>query len=150
MADTEPKGDAIFRAADTTYRAMWAARDASNNTWEGYTTHLMTKDLGIPVPYYGKALDALQRMGCLTQLQRGGGRSPSKWLLHKTPTLEAYLAVKEELHSRPRGKEKYDVLEQKVSDLAQSLQGLDVARALSNMQSQIDQQDVRIKELEGA
>jgi hypothetical protein len=54
--------------------------------WEGFTTRLL-KELELAVPYYSTIRTALMKMGCIKQLRRGGGTSPSQWELIKEPTL---------------------------------------------------------------
>lgn len=60
--------------------------------YEGMLTRLVTDDLGLPVPYYTALRRALLGMGCVRQLRRGGGPSPSQWELLVTPTLELWNA----------------------------------------------------------
>jgi hypothetical protein len=57
--------------------------------WEGHTTRLFAA-LGLPNPYYSKIFDVLKRAGCVRQLQRGSGRSLSRWELLKPLTQEAF------------------------------------------------------------
>jgi hypothetical protein len=103
--------------------------------WQGYTTKLVS-ELGIPVPYYGKILVSLQTLGCIHQLQRGGGNSPSRWAVFHPPEADKWIEVQEDLKARPRGN-KQDALEQRLDAIEQRLQGIDVAQALADLQSQI-------------
>jgi hypothetical protein len=59
--------------------------------WEGMFTQLITSKLNLSVPYYSKIRGALINMGCVRQLRRGGGGSPSQYELVYEPTLEAFL-----------------------------------------------------------
>ena len=59
--------------------------------YEGYLTHLVTKNLRLSVPYYTTIRQNLIRMGCIRQLKRGGGSSKSQWELIYEPTEEAFL-----------------------------------------------------------
>lgn len=105
--------------------------------WEGYTTKL-TGELGIPVPYYGQILDSLQRLGSIQQVRRGGGNAQSRWMVFGPPELKDWLLVQEEIKPRPRAN-RQSTLEQKVADIEERLQGLDVVKAIAELQSQIDQ-----------
>jgi hypothetical protein len=58
--------------------------------WTGYMTHIIKDELNLSVPYYTSILNAMKRMGCIEQLQRGGSSTPSKWLLLAEPTEEVY------------------------------------------------------------
>jgi hypothetical protein len=69
-------------------------------TWTGATTELF-KQLNLAMPYYTKVMNKLMAMGCVTQAQRGGGGSPSKWVLHYPPELEMYESAKDKPHGRP-------------------------------------------------
>jgi hypothetical protein len=62
--------------------------------WEGFLTQLM-RDLELSVPYYSTIRSALIDMGCMRQLRRGGGTSPSQWELLKEPTLELWGKMQE-------------------------------------------------------
>jgi len=141
----EPRTDAIYRALELVWGRMFEEKDDTDSVWEGYTTHLMS-DLKIPVPYYGKILDALQRMGCATQLQRGGGTSPSKWVVHKAPTLEAYIEIKPQLGGIRGGKNATtdQLLEQRVTDIEKRIGNIDIVKALADLQTAIN----RLKESE--
>jgi hypothetical protein len=61
--------------------------------YEGMLTKLITSELNLSVPYYTSVLKALKRMGCLRQIRRGGGSSPSQWELLREPTRELFLNV---------------------------------------------------------
>ena len=58
--------------------------------YEGFLTQLVTNNLNLSVPYYTSIRKALMEMGCVRQLKRGGGTSPSQWELIQEPTLEAF------------------------------------------------------------
>lgn len=103
--------------------------------WTGFTTHLM-KELEVPAPYYGHILDAMQRMGCAQQTRRGGGTSPSQWVLWKDPTPEEYVKVRMAVKGRPRGNSMLEV-NQRIASIEQRLGGLDVGRALADMALEI-------------
>jgi hypothetical protein len=61
--------------------------------YEGHTTK-MFEDLRLSVPYYSSVMTALKTMGCVIQLQRGGGGSKSKWAILTRPTEEGFFAYK--------------------------------------------------------
>lgn len=54
--------------------------------WEGFFTKLITERLQLSVPYYSAIRGHLIRMGCIKQLRRGGGSSPSQWELLRPPS----------------------------------------------------------------
>lgn len=56
------------------------------HVWEGFFTKLITDRMGFSVPYYSSIRSNLMRMGCIRQLRRGGGSSPSQWQLLREPT----------------------------------------------------------------
>ena len=146
----EPRADAIYRALELVWARMYEEKDDTDSVWEGYTTHLMA-DLKIPIPYYGKILDALQRMGCATQLQRGGGTSPSRWVVHKAPTLDGYIEVKPQLGGMRGGKSATtdEILEQRVSDIEKRVGTIDILKALTDLQSSLNAVKSRMDSLEG-
>lgn len=59
------------------------------DVYVGFTTKLF-KENRISVPYYTHIMNALQAMDCIRQLRRGGGSSPSEWLLMQEPALDRY------------------------------------------------------------
>ena len=69
--------------------------------YEGFLTRLITQDLHLATPYYTSVMHMLKKMGCVRQLTRGGGPSPSTWELIQEPTWELYEAA-EEAKPKPR------------------------------------------------
>jgi hypothetical protein len=63
--------------------------------YEGFLTDLVTRQCSLSVPYYTSARRRLMAMGCIRQLRRGGGTSPSQWELIYEPTLEAFMKAEE-------------------------------------------------------
>lgn len=61
--------------------------------YEGFLTQLVTSKLNLSVPYYTSIRQKLIQMGCVRQLKRGGGTSPSQWELIYEPTLEKFNAA---------------------------------------------------------
>lgn len=54
--------------------------------YEGFLTHLITDKVGLSIPYYARIRGLLVDMGCIRQLKRGGGTSPSQWEMITEPT----------------------------------------------------------------
>lgn len=90
--------------------------------WEGFLTRFITEELHLSVPYYTSVTQALKRMGCVRQLRRGGGSSPSLWELLTEPT--------EGLFNNSLPKKIYQV------------------PRVEQLQEQVDSQEARIKSLE--
>ena len=67
--------------------------------WEGFLTKLVNEKLRFSTPYFSHVRNNLIAMGCIRQLQRGGGSSPSRWELLCEPDLEKFTAIKEETGS---------------------------------------------------
>jgi hypothetical protein len=93
--------------------------------YEGFLTQLITQKLNLSVPYYTKIRNALIRMGCVRQLRRGGGSSPSQWELNYEPSLDAFL--KQEAPKVPK-QDKYAALEQQISNLTRRIADLERSR----------------------
>jgi hypothetical protein len=64
--------------------------DNSIIVYEGFLTQLVTSKLNLSVPYYTSIRRKLLDMGCVRQLKRGGGTSPSQWELIYEPSLQAF------------------------------------------------------------
>src|SRR5215831_21013094 len=113
-------------------------------TWEGHTTRLFQR-LGVPTPYYGHVLGILQKMGCISQARRGGGSPTSQWVLWKPPVLEDFYKLEEAGPGSRRISQgamaRLSVLEQRVNDLKDLLGGVDVHKALFDLEREV--RDVR-------
>lgn len=100
-ADNESP-QALYQHCVVTYKAMLndakavtifnedAESEESIIVWEGMLTQFITGQLHLSVPYYTFITRALKTMGCIAQLKRGGGTSPSQWQLIKEPNLEMF------------------------------------------------------------
>jgi|SRR5882762_1325868 len=64
-------------------------KDGSMIVYVGFLTYLI-QELSLSSPYYTFGTKALKEMGCIRQIQRGGGRNPSHWELIKAPTEELF------------------------------------------------------------
>lgn len=82
--------------------------------YEGHLTKLVTGHLQLATPYYTQVMNHLKAMGCVDQLRRGGGNSPSRWALRRKPDEGTFKSV-ESMNRRSTGK--VAVLEQQVRDL---------------------------------
>lgn len=86
--------------------------EVTMRVYEGFLTKLF-EDLGLSVPYYSKCTTALKQMGCIRQLRRGGGNSPSQWELLKEPTEQAYTTSVPKRERRTRA----DQMQSQINDL---------------------------------
>jgi hypothetical protein len=57
--------------------------------YEGYLTRLFA-DKQLAMPYYTAVMRRLKAMGCVRQLSRGGGSSPSRWELLNEPSFDDF------------------------------------------------------------
>ena len=93
--------------------------------WTGALTKLFGR-LEFSTPYYTYVMDHLKRMGCVEQFRRGGGNTPSKWILHREPDAEAF---ENAIAEKPMGpKARLDIIEQRQRD--QQTQINTLARAM--------------------
>lgn len=137
MEGTPP---AIWAHLTKAYDAM--EEKATDGVYEGFVTKLLTIELSIPVPYYGKVLRLLAAMGCIEQLQRGGGTSPSRWKLHKKPVIEDFNKVVETSPGAALSSSRQQIdgaIDNRVRVLEQRLEGVDVKQALFDLQKQINE-----------
>ena len=93
--------------------------------YEGFLTQLITQKLNLSVPYYTKVRKALLRMGCIRQLRRGGGSSPSQWELIYEPSLDAFM--KQEPPKTPK-QDKFSALEHQMVALIRRVDELEQSR----------------------
>jgi hypothetical protein len=97
--------------------------------YEGFLTALVTKKLSLSTPYYTKITSLLKAMGCIRQLRRGGGNSPSQWLLVKAPDQEDFERVLQSgvTHLNPKDAQTEQRLgdhERRIKVLEEALQGV--------------------------
>jgi hypothetical protein len=119
---------ALFLHCSRAYEAMLneatkAVADGETEIiiWEGYATQLITGQLNLSTPYYTSVFGALQNMGCVKQLRRGGGSTKSQWELIKEPDFELFEAQDEKKVTRPSRQDATDdqilALSARISDL---------------------------------
>lgn len=60
--------------------------------YDGHPTALF-RELGYSINDYARILRRMLAMGCIEVLQRGNGRTNSKWALVDEPTLDAFAAT---------------------------------------------------------
>jgi hypothetical protein len=82
--------------------------------YEGFLTKLV-RDVHLPSPYYTFVTNALQSMGCIQQLKRGGGSTPSQWILRYKPTFELFEARATDTYMKQH--DKTAILTQHLKDL---------------------------------
>lgn len=117
---------AVYDAMESTAENIQVGKTDEERgiVWTGFTTKLFA-DLGLSVPYYSQCLKMLKGMDCIRQLRRGGGGSPSQWLLMQRPTAELYEYYLQSNPVEKQGTSRVDQLEQQVRDLAKMVQGDD-------------------------
>jgi hypothetical protein len=91
--------------------------------YEGFLTRLVTVKLNLSVPYYTSVRKALINMGCIRQLKRGGGNSPSQWEMIQEPTLEAFNSS--DTKAGKSGADKHSAAQQQIADLSRRLSDLE-------------------------
>lgn len=82
--------------------------------WEGMLTRLITSEMNLSIPYYSYVTKALKQMGCIKQLRRGGGTSPSQWELIKAPNEETFV---NQTPKRSVRKTKTDMMQDQIMSL---------------------------------
>ncbi len=63
--------------------------------WKGFLTQLIISPesnggLGLPSPYYSHITGVLKQVDAIRQLKRGGGTTPSEWLVLEMPDREMF------------------------------------------------------------
>jgi hypothetical protein len=89
---------AMFQHVSRAYSIMAAEAvelEDGRLIYEGYLTHLVTKQMNLSTPYYTSIKNHLVNMQCIVQLKRGGGTSPSQWELSFAPSIGDFNRVKD-------------------------------------------------------
>jgi hypothetical protein len=132
MSSTEPQEDlgksAILKHCEKVYAAMLEKsephtyKDEEVQRYVGFTTQLF-EEVGLATPYYTSVMNALKKMECCVQAKRGGGGSPSVWILLRPPTEELFMEKEHLISSRVGNVE--ERMNQKFNDLNKRLSSLE-------------------------
>jgi hypothetical protein len=125
MSDEAPP--ALFTHCSTVFERM--RREATSVkvegiatlVYEGYLTRLFS-ELRMATPYYTTVMQRLKAMGCVRQMSRGGGSSPSRWELITDPEWDAFDQVEQR---RRRSDTKLGQAESKIDAHTQRLNDLE-------------------------
>lgn len=122
-------------------------------TWTGRTTEILPH-LGISPPQYSPIIGKLKAMGCIAQITRGGGGTPSKWALLYKPTPDLYAssgttASSADQHSSEAGAAQF---QRDVSAIVNTLSSkVDVLlSAMENFDLRLDDLNNRLSSIENA
>jgi hypothetical protein len=124
-------------------------------TWSGSVAEIF-RQLKISQGYYSPIMNLLQHMDCLRQEKRGTKNVNSVYVLLRSPGTipEAeWPSISSIVKSSRRGltneQPGYRLLEEEIRNLAERIPpGLDLARALVELQEQLDKQSQKIEKLE--
>ena len=132
----------LFEHCNNMYHAMHerATMEDDRLVYEGKTTQLLTS-VGISIPYYSHVMKALQRMGCVEQLRRGGGPTPSRWALWKEPSEEDFEAAVGPIRRVSRENtdvyKRINALEEELKAVKALLGGINVPQALATLATEM-------------
>jgi pyruvate/oxaloacetate carboxyltransferase len=107
----------------------------------GYITTYLEKEANTPASNYGRVMDALKDMNCVTQHVRGAGiNKPSQWILHGDITPEVFSEYKKRL-----GKTLYkmDIKEITIRDMQSKL--VEIQERLAFLESKMGVRDGKDK-----
>ena len=142
---------ALYLHCVSTYKEMLSTarmivvNEGSIAVWEGMLVQLVTGKLHLSIPYYTSVTRALKRMGCVTQLKRGGGVAASQWELHYEPTIEMFNSaqpkkeIKQDKYALLQGQ--FDSLNTRVLVLEAALQNLITEEIQTAQQLALDEQE---------
>lgn len=127
-SDDDKPTRVMYEHCQKIYQEMVAQATDSNDeglVYEGFTTQLFST-VGLPVPYYTEVFALLRDMGCVEQLRRGGGNTPSRWRIMGEPDEESFRSFD---GKRRVKKGKNAILEQQMRDLRLRVSELESAVA---------------------
>lgn len=86
--------------------------------WRGSLTKLFEEE-GLGISRYTMVTNLLKQMDCIFQRRRGGGTTPSEWVLLKEPDLDEY--TKTNLQDAKMAGKRGNLVDQRINDLTQRL-----------------------------
>lgn len=106
--------------------------------WRGPITNVV-KQLDIPQGVYGKLMEQMYHLECITKLNSGSAGIPSVFVLHHSPASVPWTipAPKKRLTGDAKAAKVLSV-EQRVTDLAKALGGLDIVAVMADFQQRMD------------
>ena len=112
--------------------------DDGERYFSGHTTKIF-QALGLPSPYYGRLMDYLTAMGCITQVKRGSRSSLSEIVLHRQPTQEAFLGIDIEALEDKKDvrKTQEQIRDHRIRDLMGQV--ADLTRRLSSVEKNLEE-----------
>jgi hypothetical protein len=108
-----------------------AEMDGEQMKYVGFLTKLIITELNLATPQYSATTNKLQAMGCIEQIRRGGGGSPSEWALHMPPTEDLFLRTADVPRSKRSSRKDQEA--QHLRDLAKRIGDLEDQVALLKM-----------------
>jgi len=91
--------------------------------YEGFLTKLFT-EVRLSTPYYTSVMNELMHMDCCRQLRRGGGSSPSTWLIVQAPTVTLWDARSSMPRKHRLGRREDPIMAQRMRDMQLQIDGL--------------------------
>ena len=116
----------VYEAMRSQSRPVYLEGDTQESlVYEGFITKLVLDDLKIHVPNYSKVMAALREMGCIEQLRRGGGSTPSLFLIFEQPPSRELWYEKVPEGPKSVASHRYDAMDQRLRDLQQRLDAME-------------------------
>jgi hypothetical protein len=144
---------AIFRHTIRFYDTLdaKAVEEDGVRVFRGHPTTIVTEDMKLPIPYYSKMRQALITIGCVQQIKRGSAKSKSEWVLVRRPLDEDFDSVDPD-ESQSINANTFRLYQlatdAAIEGILLRLGGLNVAKALVDMQQEIDDLKDQLKSKE--
>lgn len=122
----------MFNHCVTVFKAMdeEAVDRLEGRVYVGFLTTLFAEKTDLSIPYYTAVMRHLQAMDCVRQLKRGGGPSPSQWLLVQEPTIALFDATSGKAHTiRGMASQTKKARDQRTRDLQKRIDDLERTQA---------------------
>lgn len=146
MAESKPLR-AIFRHTIRFYDALakQATVEEGLLVYRGHPTAVATNDLELPLPYYSKMREILQRIGCVKQIKRGSGKTDSVWVLVRQPLATDFDGVEPSAEKTDSAFELYKLAtDAAIANIEARLGGLNIAQAFIELNDKIDRLEAEL------
>lgn len=136
---------ALYNIMDKDAVAVTLSDSTEVRVWRGLITETAAS-VGAGEGVYSRVIDRLTILGCIAVLDRGRRNNPSTVALHFPPTAEVW--ARKNLDSDLTNRPSPAMMQAELRDIRGQLGGLNVIKALSNLDQRLTEVEIKLAKLE--